>query len=55
MRYHKPNSLGNTSTLNQGDTLASLEDASAHFSRLPAVYAELRLPRNAVLPLPPVA
>ena len=42
MRYHKPNSLGNTSTWNPGDTLGSLEDASAHFPRFPAVYVELR-------------
>ena len=52
IRYHAPNHLGNQSTWNPGNTLCVLEDVTAHFPRLPAVYRELDLPRNAFVPLP---
>ena len=55
MRYHFPNRLGNDSTWNPGDTIGFLEDVTAHFTRLPAVYCELELPRNAFVPLTPSA
>ena len=55
MRYHVPNRLGDDSTLNPGDTLGFLVDVTAHFPRLPAVYRELELPRNAFVPLTPSA
>ena len=51
MRYHVPNCLGNDSTWTPGDTLGVLEDVTAHFHRLPAVYRGHRLPRNAFVSL----